>query len=184
MIKSLAVFCGSRTGTKPIYMETAYKLGKILAEKKIKLVYGGAQIGIMGEVARAALENSGEVLGVIPRSLQTREITEQRCTELKVVDSMHDRKMIMYDHSDAFVALPGGPGTMDEFFEIYTWSQLGFHQKKCFVLNVDGYYDHLIAHFNQMTEKGFMSQEDLERVRFVESIEEVFVLTGHGPIIR
>lgn len=172
-MKSLAVFCGSRVGTDPEFINLARELGRKMVENEITLVYGGAQVGIMGEISNEVMKGGGKVIGVIPHSLKRKEIVQEQCTELIVVDTMHDRKNIMYGKADTFVALPGGPGTMDEFFEIYTWSQLNFHQKPCYLWNMKGYYDHLIAHINHMAKMEFMNQEDLEKIKVISKLEEL-----------
>lgn len=172
-MKSLAVFCGSRVGTDPDFVKIAREFGKQLLEKDITLVYGGAQVGLMGEISQEVMQGGGRVIGVIPHSLKRKEIVQEQCTELIVVDTMHDRKNIMYNKADAFVALPGGPGTMDEFFEIYTWSQLNFHNKPCYLWNMKGYYDHLIAHIHHMAKMEFMHQHDLDKIKVVTSGQEI-----------
>ncbi len=157
ILKRIAVFCGSRPGTDPIYGETATALGRRLAERGLGLVYGGGKVGLMGMIADAVLEAGGEVIGVIPQSLEEREVAHRGLSRLHVVDSMHDRKALMYHLSDAMVALPGGIGTFDEFFEALTWNQLGLHDKPCGLLNVAGYYDPLVAMIGRAHEKGYVS---------------------------
>ncbi|OKP87500.1 Rossman fold protein, TIGR00730 family [Paenibacillus helianthi] len=158
-MKSIAVFCGSRDGASPVYKESAHALGKALAEHGITLIYGGATVGLMGEVADAALGAGGNVIGVIPHFLKSREIEHKQLTELIVVDSMHERKLKMSELAEGFIALPGGPGTMEEYFEIFTWAQLGLHQKPCGILNVQHYYDPLITLFDQMAQEQFMLEK-------------------------
>lgn len=158
-MKRIAVFCGSSDGASPAYKEGAVQLGKELARRGITLVYGGASVGIMGTVADAVMEAGGQVIGVIPQMLEDREISHRGLTELIVVSSMHERKTKMAELSDGFVALPGGPGTLEEFFEIFTWAQLGLHQKPCGILNVNGYYDLLISFFDQMHEQQFLQEK-------------------------
>ncbi|WP_379160185.1 TIGR00730 family Rossman fold protein [Paenibacillus sp. sgz5001063] len=155
-MKSIAVFCGSRDGASPVYKESAHALGQALAEHGITLIYGGATVGLMGEVADAALGAGGNVIGVIPHFLKGREIEHKQLTELIVVDSMHERKLKMSELAEGFIALPGGPGTMEEYFEIFTWAQLGLHQKPCGILNIQHYYDPLISLFDQMAREQFM----------------------------
>lgn len=155
-MKSIAVFCGSREGASSIYKESAAHLGRELAERQLTLVYGGAKVGLMGSVADAVLAHGGKAIGVLPYFLQSREIAHQGLTELILVDSMHERKAKMADLADGFVALPGGPGTLEEYFEIFTWGQLGLHQKPCGLLNVNGYFDPLLAMFDQMERERFM----------------------------
>lgn len=163
-MKSLAVYCGSRMGNASIYRETAIELGHLLAEKNITLVYGGGDVGLMGAVAEAALEKKGHVIGVIPKSLVDRELALHTVSELIVVDTMHERKARMAECSDAFVAIPGGVGTLEEIFEMITWSQLGFHAKPCGFLNTDGYYDQLLAFLDEMVSSGFLKQPARDKI--------------------
>ena len=143
-MNSIAVFCGSKLGTDNILIENTDNIGKTFAEQNITLVYGGAKIGLMGKVAQGALDHKGKVIGIIPEFLQTREIVSNELSELITTKNMHDRKVIMYQKSDGFIIIPGGFGTMDEFFEISTWGQLGLHTKPIGILNTNGYYDDLI----------------------------------------
>jgi len=158
-MKSIAVFCGSSMGALPSYREGAVELGKELVRQGITLVYGGAKVGIMGTVADAVLEAGGKAIGVLPKMLQDREIAHRGLTELIIVNSMHERKTKMSDLADGFIALPGGPGTMEEFFEVFTWGQLGLHGKPCGILNVDGYFDLLLAFFGHMNEQQFLQDK-------------------------
>jgi uncharacterized protein (TIGR00730 family) len=158
-VRSVCVFCGSSPGTEPAYEEAARALGRTLADSGLTLVYGGGHVGLMGVVADATLGAGGEVVGVIPKALLAREIAHTGLTDLRVVDSMHDRKALMSDLSGGFVALPGGTGTLEEFFEVLTWAQLGEHRKPCGLLNAAGYYDPLLAVFDHMVAKGFLSEE-------------------------
>ncbi|MGB3632544.1 MAG: TIGR00730 family Rossman fold protein [Rubrobacteraceae bacterium] len=158
-MNSICVFCGSSSGKDPAYTEGARSLGVSLADRGIKLVYGGGHVGLMGVVADAALEAGGEVVGVMPRSLVDREIAHETLTDLRVVGSMHERKALMSELSDGFIALPGGNGTLEEFFEVLTWAQLGEHRKPCGLLNISGYYDPLLAVLDHMMDKGFLSKE-------------------------
>lgn len=155
-MKKLAVFCGSSNGASDIYIKGAKALGKELAKRNIALVYGGASVGIMGAVADSVLEEGGHVIGVMPSFLEKREISHKNLSELIIVDSMHERKAKMADLADGFIALPGGPGTLEEFFEIFTWAQLGLHHKPCGLLNINYYYDPLIALFNHMSKEQFL----------------------------
>jgi uncharacterized protein (TIGR00730 family) len=152
---TVAVFCGSSPGNDPVYLETATAVGRRLAERGIGVVYGGGHVGLMGAVADAAMGAGGTVTGVIPRALQKREQSDEDVTELILVDTMHERKTIMAERSDAFLALPGGPGTLEEITEQWTWAQLGIHQKPCGVLNIDGYYDPLAALVANMRDHRF-----------------------------
>ncbi len=158
-IKTVCVYCGSGPGSSPRFVEAALALGKSFAENNIRLVYGGGSVGLMGTLARAALEAGGAVTGIIPSFLQGRERPMDGLTELIVTDDMHERKMIMYEQADAFVALPGGVGTLEELFEVWTWSQLGLHRKPVGLLNVEGYFDALIAFLDHQTDERFMRRE-------------------------
>jgi uncharacterized protein (TIGR00730 family) len=152
----ICVFCGSSNGFQPAYAEAARRMGKMLADRHIGLVYGGGNVGLMGTIADAVLEAGGEVTGVIPEALVDRELAHGAVSELIVVRSMHDRKARMAALSDAFVAMPGGYGTFEEFCEIITWAQLGLHRKPCALLNVEGYYDPLLALFDRAVSEGFV----------------------------
>jgi uncharacterized protein (TIGR00730 family) len=152
----ICVFCGSGDGARPVYREIAIEVGRTLAQRGIGLVYGGAHVGLMGALADAALAADGEVIGVIPRSMVDRELAHTALTKLHVVDSMHERKALMAELSGAFLALPGGFGTLEEFCEVLTWSQLGFHRKPCGLLNVAGYYDALLAQFDHAAAERFV----------------------------
>ncbi|TDQ42685.1 TIGR00730 family Rossman fold protein [Aureibacillus halotolerans] len=156
-MKAIAVFCGSRLGAKDAYKQGAVALGKALARENITLVYGGASVGLMGTVADEVLQAGGKVIGVMPRFLDEREISHPSLTELIVVDSMHERKAKMAELSDGFIALPGGPGTLEEIFEVFTWAQLGLHQKPCGFLNIHQYYDQMEKLFDHMTKEAFLS---------------------------
>jgi uncharacterized protein (TIGR00730 family) len=156
---SVCVFCGSNGGAGELYAEAARSFGRTLAERGLRLVYGGAAVGLMGELADAALTAGGEVVGVIPQALVEREIAHAGLTDLHPVKSMHERKALMSDLSDAFVALPGGAGTLEELFEIWTWGQLGHHEKPVGLLNVAGFFDALIAFVDHQVEERFMRVE-------------------------
>jgi uncharacterized protein (TIGR00730 family) len=157
-LNSLCVFCGSNPGASPAYAEAAARLGRIVAGRGMTLVYGGGRVGLMGVVAGAALGAGGRVIGVIPEALATLELAHDGLTELHVVGSMHERKARMSELSDGFLALPGGIGTLEEWFEVWTWSQLGFHPKPCGLLNVAGYYDHLLAFLDHVTAERFLNE--------------------------
>jgi uncharacterized protein (TIGR00730 family) len=159
-MRSVCVFCGSSPGADPIYREAAVALGREVAGRGLRLVYGGGNVGLMGIVADAALAAGGEVIGIIPRALAAREVAHRGLTELVVVETMHDRKARMADLADAFVALPGGYGTFEEFCEVLTWTQLGVHAKPCGVLNVNGYYDPLLALFDRAVADRFLRPEN------------------------
>lgn len=155
-MKRLCVFCGSSVGVNPAYAEVATALGTLLADRGIGLVYGGGNVGLMGVIADAALAAGGEVIGVIPQALADREVAHHGVTELRIVDSMHTRKAMMADLSDAFLAMPGGVGTFEEFFEAITWTQLGLHRKPCGLLNVAGFYTPLALFIDQAVSDGFI----------------------------
>jgi uncharacterized protein (TIGR00730 family) len=154
-VKAVCVYCGSSFGTDPAYLEATQTLARTFVQQGIRVIYGGAANGLMGALADATLEAGGEVVGVIPQQLVDREIAHQGLTELHVVATMHERKALMAQLSDAFVALPGGIGTLEELIEVFTWSQLGLHTKPLGVLNVNGYYDGLAAFLDHAVEQGF-----------------------------
>ncbi len=165
-MKSIAVFCGSSNGNSPIYLTSAYLLGSLLAQSEIEVIYGGAKIGMMGALADGALEQGGKVVGVIPDFLRSREIAHQGLSKLIIVETMHDRKLIMSELCEGVIAMPGGFGTMDEVFEMLTWGQLGLHQKPVALLNVNGYFDPLIQFIGKMTVEGLLKKENQEMVLF------------------
>ena len=157
-IGRICVFCGSRPGGRPEYLDTARRLGSLMAARGIGLVYGGGHVGLMGTVADAVLKAGGEVIGVIPDNLMQREISHHGLSELHVVGSMHERKALMANLADAFIALPGGFGTFEELFEIVTWAQLGLHRKAVGILNVSGFYDGLLALVDHAIREGFIPE--------------------------
>jgi len=152
----LCVFCGSSAGQDPVYMDTARLLGETLARNGIDLVYGGASVGLMGAVADAVLAHGGHVIGVMPQALVDKEIAHRGLSDLRVVGSMHERKALMAELADGFIALPGGLGTFEELFEVWTWAQLGYHKKPCALLNVAGFYDKLASFLDDVVERGFV----------------------------
>ena len=160
--RRICVFCGSSPGARAEYADAARTVGRSLARRGIGLVYGGGSVGLMGIVADAALESGGEVIGVIPKALATRELAHWGLSDLRVVGSMHERKALMADLSDAFVALPGGLGTFEEFCEVVTWAQLGLHAKPCGLLNVNGYYDSLLRFFDTAVERRLLGTSTRE----------------------
>lgn len=172
-MKSVCIYCGSNAGTLPGYVTAARNVGRTLARRGLRTVYGGGRVGLMGEIADAALEAGGEVVGVIPQFLALKEIAHMDLTELHVVQSMHARKALMVELSDGFVALPGGIGTMEELFEIWTWAQLGQHPYPVGLLNTAGYYDHLVAFLDQMTEQGFLRQIHRDALKVSDRIENL-----------
>lgn len=167
-MKRICVFCGSTFGAKQEYKKAAQELGQLMAKKNIGLVYGGGNVGLMGEIANAVLKADGNVIGVIPNFMVEKELAHRQLTELKVVNSMHERKALMAELSDGFIALSGGIGTFEELFEILTWRQLGIHNKPCGILNVANYYDKLIDFINYSVEEEFVKSETRDLI-FVES---------------
>ncbi len=163
--KRMCVFCGSNVGTRAVYQDVARELGNELARRGIGLVYGGGRVGLMGVIADAVLQGGGEVVGVIPDHLMRKEVEHRGLTELRVVGTMHERKALMADLSDGFIALPGGFGTYDEFCEVVTWAQLGLHQKPCGILNVAGFFDSLLAMFDHATFEGFIRPDHRAMLR-------------------
>ncbi len=163
-MKSISVFCGSSEGNDQNILTQAYQIGQSLAQQNITLIYGGANLGIMAKVAKGVLDNKGKAIGVIPDFLRSREIAHSNLTELIITKTMHDRKVTMYEKSDGFIILPGGFGTLDEFFEITTWGQLGLHGKPVGILNINGFYDDLMIMSNKMVDKGFLKQANLDAV--------------------
>ena len=159
-MKSIVVYCGSRKGNKPVYAEAAAQLGQLMAEQKIRLVYGGGSVGLMGIIASYTMQHGGEVLGVIPGFLNDLEVGHTGITKMVVVENMHQRKLMMHEESDGIITMPGGFGTMEEIFEMLTWGQLGLHQKPIGVLNVGGFYDDLIAQADRMVADDFLSERN------------------------
>ena len=170
----VCVFCGSQSGTDPAHAATAREVGAELARRGLTLVYGGGRVGLMGELASAALRASGRVVGVIPHALSAKEIAFGEATELVVVDTMHERKALMADRSDAFVALPGGYGTCDELFEVLTWAQLGIHKKPVAVLNAGGFFGPLVAWADHLTREGFLKPRHRELLLVAGTVAELF----------
>ena len=172
-MKRICVFCGSSQGSRPEYRVAAEELGAELVRRNIGLVYGGGNVGLMGMLAEAVLSAGGEAVGVIPEHLMGREVGHKGLTKLHVVRSMHERKALMADLSDAFIALPGGFGTFEEFCEVVTWAQLGLHAKPCGILNVLGYYSPLLAMFDHAVEERFLKQENRSLVLARESAADL-----------
>ncbi|MDQ1097283.1 MULTISPECIES: LOG family protein [Chryseobacterium] len=170
-MKSITVFCGSSFGSEDIYRAKAAMLGQTLAQHQIQLVYGGANVGLMGAVADGALNAGGKVIGVLPHFLQTKEIAHKRLTDLILVESMHERKTRMNELCDGVIVLPGGYGTLEEFFEMITWAQLGLHKKPIGILNIDGFYDDLIRMVETMVAKGFLKQINHDMLLISDSID-------------
>jgi uncharacterized protein (TIGR00730 family) len=180
-MKRVCVFAGSSPGRRPEYRTAAATLGRVVAARGMGVVYGGARLGLMGVLADAALAAGGEVIGVIPRSLVTKELAHTGLTELHVVQSMHERKALMSDLSDGFVALPGGWGTLDELFEILTWAQLGLHQKPSGLLNVEGYFDPLLAFIDHSIAEGFVRADYRRLVAVADAAEPLLDLLLAAP---
>lgn len=163
-MKSIAVYCGSSSGNQEIYTRQAQEMGRELARRGLTLVYGGGCVGLMGTIADAVLAEGGRVIGVIPGFLADKELAHKGCTELHVVETMHQRKLLMADLADGFVALPGGFGTLEELFEVLTWGQLGLHGKPVGLLNTQGFYDSLLAMLDHMSDEAFLRRENREQV--------------------
>ena len=179
-MRSIAVFCGSQTGSHPLYLAHARQLGALLAQKGLRLIYGGGKAGLMGAVADAALEAGGEVTGIIPAFLNSRERKHDRLTETIVTETMHERKKLLFEQCDAAIIVPGGFGTLDELFELLTWNQLQLHHKKVFVLNTAGFYDTLHAHIVHTWHCGFLYSNPETEIIFVQSPEDLGPMLGNN----
>ncbi|BFU78801.1 TIGR00730 family Rossman fold protein [Arcobacter sp. 15-2] len=169
----IAVFCGSSSGNNIEYTNATKELGKFFVENNIEVVYGGGNVGLMGVIADSVMENGEKVYGVIPEKLQEKELAHKGITELHIVSNMHERKAMMADMADAFVVLPGGAGTLEEIFEVWTWAQLGFHNKPCAFLNVNGFYDKLFEMIEGMCDAKFLKQEYLDMLIQTDKQEEL-----------
>lgn len=180
-IENLCVYCGSRTGDGDGFVRLARALGLAMAQRGVGLVYGGGRIGLMGVVADAVHGAGGRVTGIIPEHLHAREVGNEGCGELVVVDSMHTRKRMMFERADAFVALPGGFGTVDELVEMLTWRQLGMHDKPICVLDQDGYWQPLLGLFDHIVERGFAGSRALDHLYVVNGIDDLFATLGAAP---
>ena len=163
-MKSIAVVCGASTGNNPVYVEAAASFGKLLAQHNIRLIFGGGKVGLMGAIADAVLTSGGQAIGVIPKGLVAREVAHTGLTEMHAVETMHERKALMAELADGFVALPGGFGTFDEICEILTWNQLGIISKPCAFLNVNHFYNQLLQMFRTCAEEGFIKAERLDTI--------------------
>lgn len=172
-LKRICVFCGSNPGNDPAYLEAAQTLGAAIVTRGYELVYGGAEVGLMGTVADAALEAGGRVVGVMPKALVDKEIGHKGLSEQHIVSSMHERKALMADLSDGFIALPGGVGTLEEIFEIWTWAQLGHHDKPLAFMNVLGFYDPLCAFLDHQSSEGFVRKGHRDMAIFSKDAEEI-----------
>ncbi|WP_374372910.1 TIGR00730 family Rossman fold protein [Dongia sp.] len=175
-ITSLCVYCGSSRGTNPAFFKLAQELGGDMAQRGIRLIYGGGRVGLMGACADAVMAGGGEVIGIIPQHLQDLEVGHTGLTELKVVDNMHTRKRMMFDLSDAFCVLPGGLGTLEELFEVVTWRQLGIHDKPIIVLNADGYWDRLVGMIDGIIDDGFAKPAVRQYFSVANSVGRLFDL--------
>ncbi len=173
-MKRLTVFCGSSNGSNKVFINEAYKLGQKLVENEIELVYGGANVGLMGIVADSVLENKGVAIGVLPHFLNKVEVEYKGLSELILVDSMHKRKAKMNQLSDGVITLPGGFGTLEEFFEMLTWAQLGLHKKPIAIYNIDGFYDDLLLFIKSMVTKGFLKQENYDMLIVSDDLDDLF----------
>lgn len=185
-MKRVCVFAGSNGGKRPEYLAAARDLGRVLAARRMGVVYGGARVGLMGALADEALVGGTAVIGVIPEALVAKEVAHQGLTELRVVKSMHERKAMMADLADGFVALPGGWGTVEEFFEVLTWSQLGFHRKPCGLLNIAGYFDRLLEFVDHGVEEGFVRREQRSTISVAGSAAELLdVMAAYqAPVVE
>jgi len=172
-MKRVTVFCGSSFGTEEIYKSQAVLLGQTLAEHQIELVYGGANVGLMGAVADGILNNGGKAIGVLPNFLRSKEIAHEHLTELILVETMHERKTKMNEFCDGVIALPGGFGTLEEFFEMLTWAQLGLHKKPIAILNTAGFYDSLITFIQTMVDKGFLKEINRDMVLVNDDVDKL-----------
>ncbi len=177
-MKSIVVFCGSAEGYNELYREAAYELGAALADKNITLIYGGSKLGLMGAVADGALNNGGSVTGIIPQFLKTKEVVHEGLTEMITVQNMHERKLKMHERSDGIIALPGGWGTLEELFEMMTWAQLGLHRKPVGILNVNNYYDPLLAMLSAIENEGFVAEKCNEMMLRSYDVSELLQMMG------
>jgi len=185
-LNRICVFAGSNSGSRADYISAARDLGRIIAERQLGLVYGGARVGLMGALADEALSGGARVIGVMPEALVAKEVAHRGLTELKVVKSMHERKALMNDLADGFVALPGGWGTVEEFFEVLTWGQLGFHRKPCGLLNINGYFDRLLSFVEHSVAEGFVRREQLAMISVSDSPNQLLdaMATYKAPTVE
>ena len=170
-MKSIVVFCGSSAGHDPEFLVSAKALGATIASRGARLIYGGAKVGLMGCIADAALAQGSEVIGILPRFLSIKEVAHEGLTQLLIVENMHERKTKMFELGDAFIAMPGGFGTLEELFEVVTWAQLGLHQKPIGVLNVNGFYDPLMAQRDHMVSKGLLKQRNRDLIMIDSAVD-------------
>ena len=185
-LKRICVFAGSNSGARVEYVAAARELGRELAQRRLGLVYGGARVGLMGALADEALSGGGRVIGVMPEALVAKEIAHRGLSELRVVKSMHERKATMADLADGFVALPGGWGTMEEFFEVLTWGQLGLHRKPCGLLNIQGYFDRLLSFAEHCVDEGFVKREHRSMISVSSSANELLdgLAAYEAPVVK
>jgi uncharacterized protein (TIGR00730 family) len=182
-LNSICIFCGSSPGANGAYANAARTFGELLARDNITLVFGGGKVGLMGQLADAVLTNGGKAIGVIPEALMRKEVAHQELTQMHVTPTMHERKALMYKLSDAFVALPGGTGTLDELFEVFTWLQLGYLHKPIGLLNVEGYFDHLAAFLHHSVTERFVRGEQLQDLLVDDNAAALLArLKNHTPI--
>jgi len=181
-IKNVCVYCGSSSNVDEAYKAAATKLGAMVAQEDWGVVYGGGRVGLMGLVADSALKAGGDVVGIIPEHIQEREVQHEDLTELHVVDTMHVRKQMMVDRSQAFVILPGGLGTLDELFELMTWKQLGLHDKPIVIVNMNGYWDDMLKAVRHIAKQGFMREDDLNMFVEVQNVDEVPEAIKNAPM--
>lgn len=172
-MKKLCIFCGSAEGKNSKYMALGTAIGELLVKNNVALVYGGASIGLMGAIADSVLKHGGTAIGVIPKSLVDYEVAHNGLSQLFVVDNMHQRKQMMYDHADAFLSLPGGMGTLDEMFEVLTWTQLKYHSKPSYIFNFEGFYDSLLSYLKHSNAEGFVKNEHLQLLKEIKDIDQL-----------
>jgi len=189
-MRAVCVFCGSQPGDDPVYEGEARELGALLAVRQLTVIYGGGHVGMMGALADSALAAGGNVIGVIPEHLMRPEVAHQGLTELRIVDSMHTRKRVMAEHADAFIVLPGGYGTFEEMFEMVTWLQLKLHAKPVGLINIEGYFDHLLAFLRHAAEQGFIRPQhrdllsvDTSAAALLERLEQKAAATARGALV-
>jgi len=182
-MKRIAVYCGSSSGVNGIYREQAAYLGRLLAERQTEVVFGGGKVGLMGHLADAVLSAGGKVTGIIPGFLHVKEVAHDGLTEMITVENMHQRKALIYDMSDGFIALPGGFGTLDELFEMLTWAQLGLHQKPVGILNVNGFYNSILNGIDSMVKEGFLKTENRDMIQLSGKADELLqkMASYHAP---
>ncbi len=183
---NITVYCGASDGNKEVYKAETLKFGQWIAKRGDTLVYGGGNVGLMGTIADSVLNNGGKVIGVMPKFLMEREIAHNNLTEIIIVDSMSERKLKMIELGDCYIALPGGPGTLEEISEVISWARLGKNSNPCIFLNIGGYYNSLKNYFDDMVANGFLSESDRSKVLFADSFEEIdkFIKEYQPPVIR